>query len=262
MRDQPSSSSSPSPSSNHRSVLYSYRRCPYAMRARLALAMTGHAFEVREISFRDKPQEMLDVSPKGTVPVLVLADQRVIDESYDIVLYAARHDQKQVTVNPATGQKGLGALDEDANQRGQNLYARLQSDFIGWLNKYKYADRYPDDALLKAEGPLAYRQKCEEFVGELEARLQKTPFLMGNELTIFDILLFPFIRQFWVADRDWFDQEFESPKVKAWMGWFFEHPIFEGIMLKLAPWLETRDQGPDEGANKGADKGAVVMSFT
>ena len=230
-------------------VLYSYRRCPYAMRARLALAFTGHRFEVREISFRDKPQEMLAVSPKGTVPVLVLPEGRIIDESYDIVMFAADHDQKQIVVNSASGQKGLGVLDDEGNARGHNLYDRLQHDFIGWLNKYKYADRYPDDELLQQEGPLAYRKKCEGFVGDLEALLEKNSFLLGQHITVFDILLFPFVRQFWVADRDWFDNDFESPKVKAWMSWFFDHPLFQGVMPKLDPWLETRESGP------------VIMSF-
>lgn len=216
-------------------VLYSYRRCPYAMRARLALAFAGYQFEVREISFHNKPQDMLAASPKGTVPVLILNEGRdnqyVIEESLDIVLYAENYART----------KAFSDLLPETREEAEMLYTRLHSEFIPALNRYKYPDRYTEDPFIQAKGPLAYREKCLLFLVDCENKLSNQKFLFGDVLSIYDILLFPFVRQFQVVNRDWFDQYAELALIKQWMNWFFDHPLYKAIMPKLKPWLDTRD---------------------
>ena len=233
-------------------ILYSYRRCPYAMRARLALAFAGIDFEVREISFHNKPSEMLELSPKGTVPVFVLYDNEVstgrvhvIDESLDIVLYAKERAEK-------VSNDIFLSLTDAQKKRGEDLFQRLHSHFIPHLNRYKYPDRYPKDALIQEKGlqdaRLLYRQSCADFVDELSeflANLQEKPsFLLGEGVSHYDILLFPFIRQFRVTDREWFDEMYAHKPIYRWLTWFFEHPLYEKIMQKYKPWLDVKEEGP------------------
>lgn len=215
-------------------ILYSYRRCPYAMRARLALGFVGQGFELREIIFRDKPQHMLAVSPKGTVPVMILPDGTVIDESYDIVMYAAQNDQG----------RALAILSSAQDAHGQALYSDLQESFIGHLNRYKYPDRYPDDDVLASEGPLGYRARCLEFLQTCQEGLQQYDFLVGDQISMYDILLFPLVRQFRVTDPDWFDNNQDLVSLQTWLAWFFDHPIYNKIMEKHDPWVPGDGRDP------------------
>ena len=200
-------------------VLYSFRRCPYAMGARLALAFSGQSYELREILLRDKPMDMLKISPKGTVPVLQLPDGRVIEESVEIAEWAFEK----------SGQvPWIGA--------GRALFEEMHSAFIPIINRYKYPDRYglPDGLKARAQG--------RRFLEKLEDHLQKKAFLCGESLGLADCLIFPFVRQFRVVDRGWFDQEINLPVLLKWMTFFTGHPLFEKIMEKQDPWLETRGE--------------------
>lgn len=200
-------------------VLYSFRRCPYAMGARLALAFSGQAYELREILLRDKPAEMLDISPKGTVPVLQLPNGLVIDESLDIAKWAF-------------GQTEQGNVQ---NQGGEDLLKELLSDFIPALNRYKYPDRYdlPDG--------LNHRTQAVIFLEKLDQKLQGNHFLWGTNPSLFDVLIFPFARQFRVVDRNWFDKEIALPSLLKWMSFFTEHSLFKKAMAKHDPWRQTRN---------------------
>lgn len=235
-------------------ILYSYRRCPYALRARLALAFARIDFEVREINFHNKPPEMLELSPKGTVPVLVLYDDKgsspsrpqVIDESLDIVLYAKEKAEEASNCI-------FLSLTDDQKKRGEDLFQRLHNLFIPHLNRYKYPDRYPNDELIQDKGlqqaSLHYRESCRVFVDELSETLlvalqDKPSFLLGLRVSHYDVLLFPFIRQFRVADRVWFDEVFAHEPICHWLTWFFDHPLYEKIMRKYKPWLDVKEEGP------------------
>ncbi|WP_018150393.1 glutathione S-transferase [Leeia oryzae] len=198
-------------------ILYSYRRCPYAMRARMALKYCNLMIEVREISLRDKPAHMLENSPKGTVPVLVLPDQQVLEQSLDIMHWAlSQHD-------PA------GWVLAAQRYNTQALIATNDGPFKAALDRYKYPDRYPDR-------PQAdYRAQGEVFLAELEARLNQYPYLFGPGITLADIAIFPFVRQFSKVDSLWFEQA-DYPKLKAWLSTLTTMPLFDAIMHKYPTW--------------------------
>ncbi len=193
-------------------ILYSFRRCPFAMRARMALLVSGQTVELREILLRAKPQAMLDASPKGTVPVLVLPDGGVIDQSLDIMRWAlARHDPE-------------GWLQGD----DAALIDRFDGPFKHHLDRYKYPSRYDED-------PLVHRTAGLEHLQALEQRLAASAFLCGSARTLADIALFPFIRQFAATDQAWFDAQ-PLPHVRAWLAGLIASDLFERAMLRLAPW--------------------------
>ena len=190
-------------------VLYSFRRCPYAMRARMALRYSGVALSIVEVSLKAKPAEMLAASPKGTVPVLVCADGRVIEQSLDIMHWAlARHDPDN-WLQPASA-----ALIE-AND----------NSFKVLLDRYKYAIRYP-------EHPMEYyRAQGAGFLQGLEDLLTRTPYLAGHALSLADVALAPFVRQFAHVDREWFEQS-PFPHLKAWLERFLLSELFVSVMVK------------------------------
>lgn len=195
-------------------VLYSFRRCPYAMRARLAIQVSGISVELREIELRNKPAEMLTASPKGTVPVLVMADRTVLDESLDIMLWA------------------LQQIDPGRWLQAQDYAALIQyndGEFKHYLDRYKYADRYP-------EYPAAYyRQQGELFLTELESRLNRSQYLNSEHFSIADAAIAPFIRQFAAVDERWF-QASPYQALKRWMTEFLTTPLFAAVMTKYAVW--------------------------
>lgn len=202
--------------------LYSFRRCPYAMRARLGLLFSGLSVELREIVLKDKPDQMLAISPKGTVPVLQLIDGSVIEESLEIALWALSH------------QDPYGLLDiQDFNQ-AKVLIEQNDNDFKYWLNRYKYADRYLE---MTQED---YRQRSGVFLQILESLLTKSPFLLGSRATIADISIMPFIRQFAHVDKNIF-YNMPYPNLQAWLQNWLEHPFFLKSMIKFTPWQEGDD---------------------
>lgn len=198
-------------------ILYSFRRCPYAMRARLACKYSGLKIELREIILRDKPKAMLAISPKGTVPVLQLAE-KVIDESWDVVHWAT---DLQDPDNWRGSEQRISAANELVTENDQV--------FKKHLDHYKYADRFPD---YSAEH---YRAQGEVFLQQLENQLCQHQYLLDKTVSLADIGIFPFVRQFAHVDIDWFRQA-PYPKLQAWMDSFLSSELFESIMSKRAPW--------------------------
>lgn len=198
-------------------VLYSFRRCPYAMRARMALTVSETALEHREILLRAKPAEMLEASPKGTVPVLVCSDGRVIDESLEVMHWAlAYNDPEQWLAG------------EDAN-----LIAANDGPFKHHLDRYKYSTRHDTD-------PAEHRAACIEILRDLETRLARQPFLSGATRGLTDAAIMPFVRQFAHADREWFAAQ-PLPHVQRWLAQWLESELFAAIMVKHPLWQAQAD---------------------
>ncbi|WP_440972701.1 glutathione S-transferase [Pseudomonas koreensis] len=192
-------------------TLYSFRRCPYAMRARMALRYSGVPVEIVEVSLKAKPAEMLAISPKGTVPVLD-ANGRVIDESLEIMRWAlAQHDPQGWLLG---GDPRIAELIE-ANDQAFKVH----------LNRYKYAERYPEQPMevYRAEGAL--------FLQRLEELLADRDYLLTDHLSLADVALLPFVRQFAHVDREWFAQ---TPylRLQAWLQRLLESELFTAIMKK------------------------------
>ena len=202
--------------------LYSFRRCPYAMRARLAVLFAGLQVELREVTLKNKPAPMLAISPKGTVPVLRLADGAVIDESRDIMVWAIEQQDPQ------------GLLDATILDQANALIEQNDNDFKHWLDRYKYADRHVE--MTQTE----YRQRGEAFLQVLEALLERNAYLLGDDPTIADIGVMPFVRQFAHVDRDVFGQ-LPYPNLQRWLQHWLEHPLFLQTMIKLPVWQEGDD---------------------
>lgn len=199
-------------------ILYSFRRCPYAMRARLALLSANVAVELREVMLKDKPPQMLAISAKGTVPVLQLTD-KVIDESLEIMEWAFEHSDPQ-SMNDNHIQRQAYAL------INQNDY-----EFKPWLDRYKYADRYPEMTQIE------YRQNGEAFLQVLEALLMRHFYLLGDNASIADIAIMPFVRQFAHVDSDAF-YDLPYPNLQRWLQFWLAHPLFVQAMTKYQPWQE------------------------
>ena len=199
--------------------LYSFRRCPYAMRARLALLFAELPVELREIVLKNKPSQMLAISPKGTVPVLQLPEGKVIEESRDIMVWALEHNDKQ------------GLLDAKLIKQANDLLDKNDHEFKHWLDHYKYADRYPE--MSQAE----YQERGEVFLQSLETLLNKNAYLLGDSISIADIGVMPFVRQFAHVDRDVF-YGLPYPKLQRWLQDWLEHPLFKQAMTKFDPWQE------------------------
>lgn len=201
-------------------ILYTFRRCPYAMRARLAIVVSGISVEHREIVLRNKPQAMLAISPKGTVPVLQLADGRVIEQSLDIMLWALALNDPQQWLQ---GDKSL----PDA---AKALIDTNDGPFKFWLDRYKYADRYP-------EHPAGhYRRQAEEFLQQLECLLGAQEYLAGARLSIADMAIFPFIRQFAAVDREWFAAR-NYMRLQKWLDGRLRSDLFSAVMVKRDRWV-------------------------
>ena len=201
------------------SCLYSFRRCPYAMRARLGLLFAELPVELREITLKNKPAHMLAISPKGTVPVLQLADGVVIEESRDIMEWALEQQDPQELLNPKT------------LHQGNTLIEQNDQEFKHWLDRYKYADRHLE--MTQTE----YRQKGEAFLQILEELLTKNTYLLGDSVTIADIGIMPFVRQFAHVDRDVF-YSLPYPKLQIWLKNWLAHPLFIQAMTKFQPWQD------------------------
>ena len=199
-------------------ILYSYRRCPYAMRARMALSYAGIAVEIREISLKQKPAHMLQVSPKGTVPVLVFPGGQVIEQSLEIMHWALQqHDADGwLSANP---------------QQAALLITENDSSFKLSLDRYKYAIRFPEHT---AED---YRQQGELFLAKLELHLRQNSFLISNSISLADIAIFPFIRQFAAVDNDWFESS-DYIKLKSWLQHLVESDLFTRVMVKYPAYTD------------------------
>jgi glutathione S-transferase len=199
-------------------ILYSYRRCPYAMRARMALKLLGIEVEIREISLRDKPAHMLQASPKGTVPVLILPDGSVVDESLAIMDWAFCQPS-----NLAREQND--ALQANIHEPSRALVLMNDTEFKKNLDCYKYPERYA------TQSQLEYRMQGEVFLQQLENLLQQNIYLFSAEPSFADYAIFPFIRQFAAVDAAWFEQS-NYPKLRAWLNAWLESELFKSVITK------------------------------
>ena len=199
-------------------LLYTYRRCPYAMRARMALLQAGVAFQAHEVSLRAKPPAMLKLSPKGTVPVLLLPTGEVLEQSLDIMRWAFAQ----------TGDKDTW-WSKSQRPANQSLWSACDTEFKHHLDRYKYPQRYSD--ALGAEHHA--RQGVLLLLDPLEAQLKDQPQLGGVTPCAADIGIFPFVRQFAAVNPEWFEA-LPLPAVKAWLAQWLAHPLFEKAMVKTA----------------------------
>lgn len=199
-------------------ILYSFRRCPYAMRARMALLVSGIRCEMREIALSQKPESMLTASPKGTVPVLVLKD-KVLDQSLDIMHWALRqHDPQQWTTHNTP-------LDADAIA----WVKQCDEEFKRHLDRYKYPNRYD------LPSGIEHRDAGAMYLQQLNARLQTSAHLMGPQWTWVDAAIAPFVRQFARTDRDWFDAQHWT-ELKTWLENFEQSATYLSAMHKYKVW--------------------------
>lgn len=192
------------------------------MRARLGLLFAELPVELREITLKNKPAQMLAISPKGTVPVLQLFDGTVIEESREIMVWALEQQDPQ------------GLLDAKVRAQANALIEQNDNEFKHWLDRYKYADRHLE--MTQAE----YRQRGEAFLQVLEEKLTQKPYLLGDNATIADIGIMPFIRQFAHVDRDVF-YSLPYPHLQRWLQHWLEHAFFLQAMTKFHPWQEGDD---------------------
>jgi glutathione S-transferase len=194
-------------------VLYSFVRCPYAMRARLAIAKSGQIVELREVVLKDKPASMLSYSAKGTVPLLVFEDGAVIDESLDVMKWALKKNDPN------------GWLE----QMGTVFVEENDSTFKTHLDTYKYFTRHPEHS------KEVYRERCEVFLKKLEVLLAKNQFLTGDQVKFADAALVPFIRQFANVDYEWF-QSSSYKNLHRWLQDFLRSSLFEQLMTRYEQW--------------------------
>jgi len=201
-------------------VLYSFRRCPYAMRARLALLASGVAYQHREVALKAKPAEMLAVSPKGTVPVLVLPTGEALDESLDIMRWALQQNDPQAWL-PDTPK--AWALTHDG-------IALNDGEFKAHLDRYKYPQRFG-----LSDG-VQHRTQASSVLLQWQARLQTQAFLSGSQWGLLDACVVPFVRQFARTDRVWFDAQ-PWPELAQWLTTFENSESFSAVMHKHPLWV-------------------------
>lgn len=210
-------------------ILWSFRRCPYAIRARLAIASAGIKVELREIELKNKPLPFLETSASATVPALKIGNE-AIDESLDIMVWALRQNDPE----------GL----QDMPASGMELIATNDGPFKVALDHTKYSTRYPEF------DPNAERDRAATMLFELDARLCDNAWLFGDRPTLADYAILPFVRQFANTDRDWFDAK-PWPALIRWLDRFQESDAFAEVMAKHKPWVEGAapvwfgTQGPD-----------------
>ncbi len=204
-------------------VLYSFRRCPYAMRARLALAVSGVDYELREVSLKSKPAEILTASPKGTVPVLVLPSGQVIDESLDIMRWALAQNDPYSWLTQGTLADMLASI---ADNDGKFKHA---------LDRYKYPNRYPLESGGDAKAfALTQRVEAASWLQTLEPCLSQG-WLFSPQPSLADMATLPFVRQFAHTDAAWFAAQ-PWPQLQAWLARFEASGLFESVMAKHELW--------------------------
>ncbi len=186
----------------------------------MGLHISGLDYEHREILLRDKPDEMLKISPKGTVPVFQTGD-RVIEESLDLLYYALEHNDP------------LGWLNCNRDD-AEFLIHRNDGEFKFHLDRYKYASRY-DETAKRGDTDLSHRTQAEAFIADYETRLKKHPYLLGDQQTIADIAIFPFMRQFGNTDMNWWNSA-NYPATRDWLSRHVESELFKSIMTKYPLW--------------------------
>ena len=204
-------------------ILYSFIRCPYAMRARMALKLTNTKCEIREVRLNNKPKQMIDKSPKGTVPVLVL-EKKVIDESNDIIEWAL-----------SSNNIFDGNIDHDQIDLTNNLIELFDSKFKYNLDRYKYATRYENIDKDK------HKMECLDILINLENVISNKKWILGSKINKLDISILPFIRQFRIADIEWFDKQNKIKGIQKILFNFLDSNLFKEVMYKYDIWEENAE---------------------
>ena len=199
-------------------VLYSFRRCPYAMRARLAIRYAGVPVHLREVVLRNKPAELLAASPKGTVPVLLLTDGAVLEQSLDIMRWACQQSDPDHWLPASLTEQGL------------NWLSINDGPFKQCLDRYKYPERHPENPATH------YRdQGVAVMLSPMDKQLQRTPYLFGDTPCLVDMALMPFVRQFAQVDSTWFEQA-HMPGLQRWLTVLLSSPLLQQVTEKYEPW--------------------------
>ncbi len=213
-------------------VLYSFRRCPYAIRARYVVALLEVSVHLREVILKAKPDALLSLGGRSTVPQLVDIDGTRYPESIDIVFWAllkSSHKYQSKQLWPSQ------------TQRRNNMMAWVTYNdhfFKYWLDRYKYADRYPEFS------EMYYRSKGEVFLQRLESRLKTQRFLFGEKETLPDVMIFPFVRQFAAVNQNWFDDS-QYNNLKSWLAYFVSSTRFQSVvMAKYSAWEAGQAEVP------------------
>jgi glutathione S-transferase len=196
-------------------ILYNFRRCPYAIRARLAIVVSGLVCELREVSLANKPADMILASPKATVPVMVLTDATVLEQSLDIMAYALAFNDPNNWGGPV-GAEAMGLIE------------LVDTRFKDHLDRYKYPDRHDGDGSKDKELGLAV-------LADFDTLLTKDAYLVGPKFSLIDAAILPFVRQFAAVDLDWFASQ-PIPKVHAWLSEFLDGDLFKAAMTSQPVW--------------------------
>ncbi|WP_373959530.1 glutathione S-transferase [Vibrio gigantis] len=205
-------------------ILYSLRRCPYAMRGRMGIALSEQKVLLREIVTKDKPSELLASSPKGTVPVLVLPNGQIIEQSIEVMNWALKHNDPQDL---------LRSSNPTLSEQIQQLIRINDDDFIGHLEKYRASVRYRNiDVELR-------RHACEVFISQLEARLTNQPYLFGETPSLADFAVMPFVSQFVRVEKKWFVKS-EYQNVGRWLRAHLDSKLYTQVMKQYPLWNETK----------------------
>lgn len=227
-------------------ILYSLRNCPYAIRARIAIFKAQQTIMLRDVVLSNKPDEMIAASPKATVPVLVLNDDSVIEESLEVMLWALeKNDPNNLlhSLNKCENENGNRYDSKNTLDEMLALIHIFDDEFKVCLEQYKCAKRYKEINLIDC------RIACESFIQMLENRLTSHLFLMSNQESLADIALLPFIRQFARVERQWYLQS-PYPKVKQWLNNYLQSSMFTKVMAKYPLWLENHEVVLFGGADK------------
>lgn len=200
-------------------ILYSFRRCPYAMRARLAIKASGIIVEIREVELKNKPKEFLGISPKATVPIVCISSKQIIEESLDIMEWALKINDP------------LKLLKYEKLNRIEihNILNKLENEFKQNLDRYKYSSRFD------LPSPKLYRDKNLQTLNEFNNLLQNNKGICSSHLSLLDYAIFPFIRQFRNVNSVWFDS-LELKFLQTWLYELIDSDEFSSIMKKYEIW--------------------------
>lgn len=237
---------------NKLATLYSLKNCPYAMRARIAILKAQQTIILRDVVLSNKPEEMIAASPKATVPILVLIDGTVIDESLEVMLWALKETDPNNLLHSKynSGYENDSNCQSDYQSDNDNTLAEMlalihtfDNEFKSCLEQYKCAKRYKENNIIEC------RVACEPFIQVLENRLSSHNFLMSNQESLVDIALLPYIRQFARIERQWYLQSPYS-KVKQWLNNYLQSAMFTKVMAKYPLWLDNHEVVLFGGAGK------------
>ena len=201
-------------------ILYSFKRCPYAMRARMAIYLSQIVVEHREVSLKNKPKSMMEISPKGTVPVLLLENGDVIDESMDIINWCLETKSRVFK----------DILDDSQKAFTKKIIKIFDEKFKFHLDRYKYATRY------KNVDAVSHRDTCLDILKTLDKKINNTKWFFSNNVNKIDISVLPFIRQFRIADPLWFDANQSIPNIQIWLENFLQSKLLNEVMINFDAW--------------------------